>query len=403
MAVTSESDGGVVAVEPPPTSSLLARKKLLRAAGGVLFVIAAVGLFLTIWTAQPPERGVIAEWNDTIVRLGIEPVFPPEEDIYVGDVLAVITVDRRPNGKDARNQPLLNRAIKLAHIDLSAALDAAYKELPRFPDTDKRPVSPQDPWPQEQKTASIFSGPPYHGSLARAAFPGFTINRGRGASGGLSSFLGGLLSGSTEESEVIEVKIPTAETYGLPSLTAAGQLTLYCQDPFTANVCTDDTLRRHLGYVTPDMWLTGIDPDTGRLRYLVDVEIALVNRVYLTRSIEQTRRLGRSQAAALKAVSEVAGHIKDATPAAGGTVTADDAKLAAVRKQAKELLDQLGTSVPGGLASVYSSSDSTFELKQTFQRPIVIGYRAVRRSFDYNLDRQNLAPQQQKTTGGESK
>ena len=44
--------------------------------------------------------------------------------------------------------------------------------------------------------------------------------------------------------------------------------------------------------------------------------------------------------------------------------------------------------------SVTSGSDSHFELKQTFQRPIVIGYRAVRRSFPYDLDRLNLTTEQ---------
>jgi hypothetical protein len=60
----------------------------------------------------------------------------------------------------------------------------------------------------------------------------------------------------------------------------------------------------------------------------------------------------------------------------------------------RDLLEQLNATVPGGVLSMTSGSDSHFELKQTFQRPIVIGYRAVRRSFPYDLDRLNLTPEQ---------
>ena len=34
-----------------------------------------------------------AEWNDTISKLGIEPAYPPEEDLAVGDILAVVIMD----------------------------------------------------------------------------------------------------------------------------------------------------------------------------------------------------------------------------------------------------------------------------------------------------------------------
>ena len=117
-------------------------------------------------------------------------------------------------------------------------------------------------------------------------------------------------------------------------------------------------------------------------------ELALVNRVYLTRSIDQTRRLTSSQAATLQSVKEVLTGMNksDVDPASPPS-----------QKQTEDPLEQLkklDATLFGGLLSMTSGSDSQFELKQTFQRPIVIGYRAVRRTFDYDLDRQNLAPGQ---------
>jgi hypothetical protein len=40
---------------------------------GALLVLAAV-VMPAIWRATPSDRGVVAEWNDTIARLGIDPV-----------------------------------------------------------------------------------------------------------------------------------------------------------------------------------------------------------------------------------------------------------------------------------------------------------------------------------------
>jgi hypothetical protein len=361
---------------------------------GALLILGAVAIPL-IWGATPADKGVVAEWNETIARLGIDPVFPPEEDIYVGDVFAVITADNRADGKSARGEPLLNRAIKLTHIDMKPELTRIYENLPIFPDTAKRPVTPDEPWPQTAKADGVFTGGSKRGLLAIAAFPGFTIRHERAGSGGLST-VAGLFGASRQDSDIVEVKIPFAETYGVPSLLAAGKLARFCEDPFTRDVCSDETLRNHLSYVTPDVMAKAADPKTGRLRYLVEVEIALVNRVYLTRSIEQTRRLGRNQAALLQAAADAATQQKKADPPAPATgePASPEPGASNASKPVRDLLEQLNTAVPGGVMSVTSGSDSHFELKQTFQRPIVIGYRAVRRSFPYDLDRLNLTTEQ---------
>lgn len=351
-------------------------------AGLVVLGIAAAFVMPAVWRSQPADRGVVAEWNETISRLGIDPVFPPEEDIYVGDVFAVITGDTRP-GTKTRDEPLLNRAIKLTHIDMTKELDQQYAALPVFPETEKRPANGSDPWLQKQAATppGLFGNPSGRSILAIAAFPGFTIKNERGAAGGLSSFGAGLFGAARRDSDVIEVKIPFAETYGLPTLVAAGRLAAFCADPFTKGVCTDEVLRRNLSYVNPAVLSKESDPATGRPRYRLNVEIALVNRVYLTRSIEQTRRLGQGNSAAVEALGRASPVSKP-----DETLPNPQGPQPSAEKRTDETVARLDRSAPGATVSVTSGSDREYSLNQTFQRPIVIGYRAVRAAFPDNLD-----------------
>lgn len=354
-----------------------AHPKLWHWASLIGGAVLAIVLIPIVWTASPPDKGVVAEWNESISRLGIEPVFPPEEDVYVGDVLAVIIPET-----GTQPQALLNRAIKLDHIDMSDDLVKNYQLLPLFPDTEKRPLSPDDPWVLKNKEEGVFAGTQKRGTLAIAAFPGITIHRDRGASAGLAGWLGSVFGASVQQNDILELKISTAETYGVPSVQATGRLALYCNDPFTKNVCSDETLRNHLSYVNREALDKVVDPATDKERYRLDVEIAFVNRVYLTRSIEQTRKLGSSQAAAIRSLTDAAAQLKRQDEQAGGAPdgAGKGQGTSAAQARTNELLQQLN-SLPGGLASVYSDSDSSYQLKQTLQRPIVIGYRAVRRSF----------------------
>jgi len=104
------------------------------------------GAVLLMRSSEPAaDLSVVSEWNQAIGKLGIEPVFPPEEDIYVGDVFAVITVDRRrPSHEDAARsrfareyKPLLVRAIKVHSEPMIDLLTQLYDDAPLFPPTKK--------------------------------------------------------------------------------------------------------------------------------------------------------------------------------------------------------------------------------------------------------------------------
>jgi hypothetical protein len=369
------------------------KRSLMWAFGLVAVAAAAIFVFRFGFADRPSEQNIVAEWNDTIRKLGIEPVFPPEEDLYVGDLLAVIVNDTHPGLADAQTRPLLNRAIKLAHLDLSKDLIENYRMLPFFPPTTERPSETGKAWIEAPSSSGIFTPPDVRQVLAIAAFPGFSIQHQRNIAGGLSYLLKGQLGAAEQNADDIELNIPFAETYGVPSLLANYRLNLYCADPFNKDVCSDKTLRTHLGFVADGMFDTFVDPETHERRYRADVQLALVNRVYMTRAIEQKRMRGGDRSANLK-VSSADGEQQAPTvaPPADPAPSANPPSSQDLMKKSLPTPDRL--TAQGELSSG-QSWNANLGLKETFERPITFGYRAVKIQFFTDLNRPNLAPGQQ--------
>ena len=121
-------------------------KRILLTAGVALVSVVAIVVGVR-WLAQqgPPEGktedlSLEAQWNKTIRRLGIEPVFPPEEDLAVGDLFAAVVEDDDEDPTIAKEKvgpstPFLGKSVKLAHIDVRQDLEDAYAALPVFPES----------------------------------------------------------------------------------------------------------------------------------------------------------------------------------------------------------------------------------------------------------------------------
>jgi hypothetical protein len=210
-------------------------------------VFIAASSLLLIWLGpEPSNTNVIEEWNATISKLGIDPVFPPEEDVAVGDIYAVL--DDSENGQPSRTALAL-RSIKLTHQDLTADIEKAYRQSYLFPNTSPRPTDETQPWDQTPNQNGILTHPDKRTTLPIAAFPGFTIKQQSGFSGGLLGWLSTTFGFKSDSG--IELNIPIAETYGIPSIEAVGELEKFCSDRNDPNRCTDETLRRHIAFVTP--------------------------------------------------------------------------------------------------------------------------------------------------------
>jgi hypothetical protein len=323
-------------------------------AGGLGSIALAAGILWILPLAdERPTNDIIADWNRTISRLGIEPVFPPEEDIYVGDIIAVVTEDHlgdtplRADGKKATptlsaDNPLLNRAVKIDHYDMSSILKEFYEQLPVFSTSTTRPATDREIWDQKSDSAAFV--PAEHKTLALAAFPAFTIKTSNTGSGDLSIPLIGKLRFSRGQSDSEELEIAFAETYGIPTVIAAAILDRYCQDPFSQAACVEGNVRKHLSFVMGDD-VTALLPGTNR--YRLEIQLHLVYRAYLTRAIN--RRL----------VANVTREAASEREAPAGSTPAELAAMATRKFQ----------------------SDRESTLDRAFQRPIVFGYRAVKKSF----------------------
>jgi hypothetical protein len=153
------------------------------------------------------------------------------------------------------------------------------------------------------------------------------------------------LSGDRSDSDALEVT--STETYGIPTLLAAGILERYCRDSFTRSACSDRVLRDHLAFMLGDLIKERL-PAPREKEYRYDVDIEMVNRVYLTRAIVRRRTTANERSGSAE------------PPAAGSAGTEGSAAVGASGK---------------------SQSENDFLLDRAFQRPVAFGYRAVKFNF----------------------
>jgi hypothetical protein len=316
-------------------------------------------------TSDPEADDVATAWNASIARLGILPVFPPEEDLHVGDLWGVIAGNL--------DTPLLGKAVRLTHIDIRSLIAAARNGQPVFPDTAPRAAG--DPFRNQPRTEIAAVGDAINLSLA--AFPGITIRHSkRATASGLSRILGGLAAGR-EDFALEEIRIPTAETYGVQTADAIGLLDGWCRAPKTHMYCTDRFVRQVVAFAVDDRVTTLRDG-----HFAVPLQLQLVTRVFLTREIDSSR---------LRAASAgIAGRMGAQTTAEGGRdaatpATGDDPPSAAAEARGRAALDArdaanraaLDGAPAGATAQMLRADGTEIALRQVFQRPLVFGYRAV--------------------------
>ncbi len=330
---------------------------------------------------------VSTDWNDAVRQLNIEPIYPPQEDIYVGDIYATITRgDRNFQGK----------SIKLWHVDLSDAVKRAYSDVPVFPKTLAPPEKDGQMWDQAPSDGLFDTG--QRKSLSLVAFPRFVVRHSRQAAGGASANQGlfgwasGLIGSTSSSDELEELYFPGAETYGINSIEASAALLLFCETEQNKPICAETGVRQMLSMVVGDeIWKKELDDKkkpTGR--YAMGVELILVNQVFLTRSIVRTHSLDNGKslvaniAAKVKELSEPSPPPNPNAAAPAGDQQSEAKKSALERQQEqaarlKITLEELRRAGVGANLSASAADGSNIALNQTFPRPIVVGVRAVRR------------------------
>lgn len=365
--------GGIVAVS------------VVGVAGIQLFVFGGFGITPAF------ERSIEESWVDTIEKLGIEPRFPPEEDFVVGDLLAIVTKDENvdPDTKitvdpyakvtiaDARTASFLRRAVKLAHVDMNSALNEEYERLPSFPDlvpaaplTEGASGGPVAKPPAPKLTRDFVHGVRLK-DLPLAAFPRLKIQGTSMASAGLAG-TGIFGSFGASNKEIEELELGEVRTYGLPTIKATRLLEAYCKN--NKDDCTEETARYHLRALTANRSREkNVINAQGDERYTMSVEVVMVYRIYVTRSIKNLRQASRAQQGGIGAAATPSPSAKPADDTPTGNAESD-----AMKRRITELERQF-TAVKNANAAVAEAAynrESSFQ--DTFDRPVAIGFRGIR-------------------------
>ncbi len=356
--------------------------------------VVVVAPFLFACRAPTPTRGEVQrEWNSTLRELGINPVYPPREDLQVGDIYV-----RRGYVDDEKLVPEQGFApidLWLAHVNANASLSSFYgarASLPRTPGPDGGTVPAG-----AQPDGSIFEVGD-NSRMRVVAFPDFASMNIRASD--LRAFipveaLGLGLGGSWSGEHQVNVKIPTAESYGLP-LNAVLPLVADTSGPvwvLKADIAAPALLVKL--HEDVQAWARAISTLPPEQRAAIEddplLHLDLITEVFYARAIHvavSARTTGGARASARPLV-QAGGVGTSAEPGGGGTsavsgapVSAGDDALARANQLNEELVQLDALDVPGGSLQFLSASDQALAMRRRFDRPIAIGYRAVQLSVD---------------------
>jgi len=355
---------------------------------GSFFVVAAGAIFAAIhWagSGEQPKLSVAKQWNEAIEKLGFEPVYPPIEDIQVGDVFAMITDDAVSGS--ATDEPFAGRSIKLLHLDMTREIEDAYRVVYQFPGTNDRPEHDGQIWPQAISAGSLFKPPATRTALPLLLFPRFTITnvkRASGSASAMSQLLNGTFGADANTTETVEVRFSATESYGVPAVPAELRLIDFCDDAATKAFCSERGLRQQLSILIGKRIDDKVkDRKMGVERPRFSVELALVSRVFLARSIQTsisedggTRgTFGLNQQAALPAIAAQPAAVTGDT---NGSHAEPDGKSQPSTPASP--VPRAGTNnSPGAAIAFERRTTSNVLLPDTLlPRPVVVGFKSVR-------------------------
>lgn len=318
----------------PPVRHKIARWVPLIIGG--LFLLTA--LFLIDIFKSPSEKendSVAITWNRSIARLGIEPVFPPLEDIFVGDiVIHLIPAD----GIDIQKipdelKPLIGRGITVGRANLKAIIERNRQSpvIQQSANLDGT-TSGSDHYLRPEVTDGL--------KLYVTAFPGVTVTTSTKSG---TSWIDIALGRSRIETE--EINIIKPETYSISVPEAAEALMNFCSNPDTEYYCSDKYARSILSYA--------IDNRVNKKengQYYLNLSVNIIRQVFLTQSIDTSRYRGDMLTA-------------DITTNSRNTDTADNTQPA--REPNTWKFDHTG------------HFSTRLTMKQEFERPIVFGFRRI--------------------------
>lgn len=384
----------------------------------VVVIVLSSMIFGGCSTKSKRHDWVAGQWRETMRLYHISPVYPPTEDIHVGDLFAVANCKasadegtRMPDCNQDRDLPF-GKSVKLTHIDVKPELAKFYKSVTA---SELKAISGNE-------SASFINAVDRPDlKLPLAALPGFSLYNSNRISGGIAAGLWRLAAGANKE-EATSVRIDGVRTYGLPAYEALAVLMEYCgkaetMKPEAASeagvvmyACHAKTIKNAL----QSQLHFGGKPDQ-------HASLMMIARVYVADSISYTYSAESSIGAqgktfvdlakilaSVPAATDVAhqvmqqnvssqeklpttrvGTVDRLGSSATRTVQGAPSTLAHLPGQVMAGVDPLSgiiqavngllaVAAPGGATlSITSVSAAGVTLTQKFDRPIAIGFRAV--------------------------
>lgn len=353
-------------------------------------IVSTLVAVLTGACTQPenPSRDFVAsEWAGNVRTLHIDPVYPPREDFQAGDLfLAKVRIAGDAPGVGDRV------SLHVGYIDLTAEIKAHYARRIRFPKTAEKPDQGKV-WQQSASAADVFS-PSAHDSLPIVRFPGFTLARINRVQGGASlpfKFFSAVFGGAKVDEETVTLSVPAAESYGLPAAAAYRKYVDICYK--SADATKPPQCDPRVLWFLRNSLPGGYDPKIDTMT------LVLVTEVFYAREIDYSFGAGSGfgfnadlvlRLQSLVEAHKLASSIRtDGAPpkqssgegaATGGTKTTPGTAPPEYTRLLEQIDSALkgGGDFPGASLSVLSLSTRGITLRQTFPRPVAIGYRSIR-------------------------
>jgi hypothetical protein len=252
------------------------QKLVYNAVPLLMFVAAAVYLISpNELPVEDASDNVGQAWGRAISRLGIDPIYPPQEDLFVGDVYLSVRNTQEGNGRNTALTGISSgRSIKIGRVDVREKIPSR----PYLFGTD----SPQGLGSVEEAQAAPAAKPPKKVELYLTAFPGVTIKQYVEAETSWWQFGLARKSGETEE-----ILITSAETYSVSSIDATTLLLTFCEAKETLFYCQDQIARKLLSYSLGE----GINHKENN-QYVFQLTVTLIRQVYTARQITTVRYRG---------------------------------------------------------------------------------------------------------------
>jgi hypothetical protein len=368
-----------------------------------LTAVFAVGFGLVSCVDVTPPGYVQKQWDAQMRELAIIPVFPPREDVQVGDVYLLPTSPEKLDA-EAKHSGYLPLGVWACQFNLNSTIHSFYKDRSSFPLTPTNLPTQindltNDPYGLvDQATSSggnsIYTG---NGDVTRLRLVGFPqFMSASFTEGDLSALIpieavSVAIGGTFTDERKVTVSIPVAESYGLPAI----EIQPFLGGNQSPNVVPSSKARWSDIYTLSSASMRFTDKKGTKPGHSYIYGYA-IDEVYYTRAIDISITSERGWAGAanvsVTGTQQVKSVVQAATNAAGtkssvtttttttnsisdSTMNDPIAKANALnQKNAANMSNQL---TPGGSLNFVSVSDGAVSMRRAYVRPVAIGFRAL--------------------------